>query len=108
SDHTMRYINVGQRSFVGVDLRAREAVGILPESFARDEAGFSSVSLASLLYLTALALGLTPISAACVAKGKKGLLVFGPPNSGKTTSSYCARKLGLEFHADQAAFLELD
>ena len=108
SDHTMRYINIGQRSFVAIDLRASEAVGILPDSFARDEAGFSSVFLASMFYLTAPALGLTPISAACVAKGDKGLLLFGPPNSGKTTSSYCARKLGLEFHADQAAFLELD
>src|SRR5262249_34829181 len=77
------------------------------ECLAKDEAGFSSVFLASMFYLTAPALGLTPISAACVAKGKEGLLVFGPPNSGKTTSSYSAKKLGLKFHADQAAFMEV-
>jgi len=108
SDQAMRYINIGRRSFVAMDLLAREAVGILPESFAKDEAGFSSVFLASMFYLTAPVLGLLPVSAACVAKGEKGVLLFGPPYSGKTTSSYSARKLGLEFHADQSVFLELD
>jgi hypothetical protein len=108
-DHSLRYISLGQRSFIAVDLQAREAVGILPESLAADPIGFLSVFLSSLMYLTSPALGLTPISAACVARGDKGLLLFGPPNSGKTTSSYWARKhLGLEFHADQAVFLELD
>ena len=106
-DHRMRYINLGQRSFIAIDIAAREAVGILSECLAKDEVGFSSVFLASMFYLTAPALGLTPISAACVAKGEQGLLVFGPPNSGKTISSYSAKKLGLQFHADQAAFMEL-
>jgi len=105
---SLRYINLGQFSFVAADLDAREAVGILPESLCEDEIGFSTVFLASLLHLTAPALGLTPISAACVSRGGNGLLLFGPPNSGKTTASYWGRKLGLEFHADQATFLELD
>ncbi len=100
---------MGQRSFIAVDLQAREAVGILPEFLALDQIGFASVFLSSLLYLTSPALGLTPVSAACVAKGEKGLLLFGPPNSGKTTSSYWAKKnLGMDFHADQAVFLELN
>ena len=108
SDRSVRYINMGQRSFIAVDLDAREAVGFLPEYLARNETGFSSVYLASLLHLTAPALGLIAVSAACVGKGERGLLLFGPPSSGKTTSSYWARKLGLDFHSDQAAFLELD
>ena len=33
---------------------------------------------------------------------------YGQPNSGKTTASYLAAKLGLEFHADQAVFLEIE
>jgi hypothetical protein len=106
-DHNMRCINIGQRSFIAIDIAAREAVGILSECLAKDEVGFSSVFLASMFYLTAPALGLTPISAACVARGQQGLLVFGPPNSGKTTSSYSAKKLGLKFHADRAAFIEI-
>jgi hypothetical protein len=104
----LRYINLGQFSFVAADLEAREAVGVLPENLCEDEIGFSTVFLASLLHLTAPALGLTPISAACVSRNGNGLLLFGPPNSGKTTASYWGKKLGLEFHADQAAFLELD
>ena len=107
-DRSLRYISLGQRSFIAVDLNGREAVGILPEFLAMDQVGFASVFLSSLLYLASPALGLTPVSAACVAKGDNGLLLFGPPNSGKTTSSYWARKqLGMEFHADQAVFLEL-
>jgi hypothetical protein len=107
-DQSLRYISLGQRSFIAVDLQAREAVGILPEFLAMDQVGFTSVFLSRLFYLTSPALRLTPITAACVAKGDKGLLLFGPPNSGKTTSSYWAKKtLGMGFHADQAVFLEL-
>jgi hypothetical protein len=108
-NESLRYISLGQRSFIAVDLQAGEAVGILPEFLAKDQIGFASVFLSSLMYLTSPALGLTPVSAACVAKRDKGLLLFGPPNSGKTTSSYWAMKhLGMEFHADQAVFLESD
>jgi hypothetical protein len=105
---SLRYINLGQFSFVAADLAAREAVGILPESLCEDQIGFSTVFLASLLHLTAPALGLTAISAACVSRNGNGLLLFGPPNSGKTTAGYWGKKLGLEFHSDQATFLELD
>lgn len=106
SDKSMRYINLGQRSFIAVDHSARQAVGIIPEHLANDEAGFSSVCLASMFYLTAPALGLVAVSAACVAKEGRGLLLFGVPGSGKTTASYRSSRLGLEFHADQAVFLE--
>jgi hypothetical protein len=107
-DRSLRYINLGRSSFLAADLCAREAVGIFPESLSEDAIGFPTVFLASLLHLTAPALGLTAISAACVARGQNGLLLFGPPNSGKTTASYWAKKLGLEFHADQATFLEVE
>lgn len=105
---SLRYINLGQFSFAAADLEAREAVGVLPESLCEDEVGFPTVFLASLLHLTAPALGLTAVSAACVAKGSNGLLLFGPPNSGKTTASYCGKTLGLDFHSDQATFLEFE
>jgi hypothetical protein len=105
---SLRYINLGQYSFVAADLEGREAVGILPDSLCEDRVGFSTVFLASLLHLTAPALGLTAISAACVSRGRNGLLLFGPPSSGKTTATYWGKKLGLDFHADQATFLELD
>ncbi len=107
SDDGLRYINIGQRSFVAVDLDAREGVGFLAEGLAADEAGFATFFLDDVLYLTAGILGFVALSSACVALGEKGLMVFGPPNSGKTTSCYLAKKFGLEFLADQAVFLEI-
>jgi hypothetical protein len=104
--NSMRYINLGQRGFIAVDHAVRQAIGMIPEHLANDEAGFSSVYLASMFYLTAPALGLVAISAACVAMEGRGLLLFGVPGSGKTTASYRSSRLGLEFHADQAVFLE--
>jgi hypothetical protein len=108
SDGPLRYITFGQTAFAAADLNAREAAAILPETLCEDDIGFSTVLLASLLHLTAPALGLLPVSAACVAKAANGLLLFGAANSGKTTAAYYARNLGLEFHADQATFLDPD
>jgi hypothetical protein len=34
-------------------------------------------------------------------------MIFGPPNSGKTTSCYLAARAGLEFHGDQVVFLDM-
>jgi len=87
-------------------LESREAVGYVPQALAEDEAGFSGVFLAMMFYLTAGGLGLTPLSAACVATAGRGLLLLGKPGSGKTTSGYLAKRMGLEFCADQATFLE--
>ncbi|TAM84427.1 MAG: hypothetical protein EPN47_01785 [Acidobacteria bacterium] len=106
SDGSMWYVSLGQRCFIAVDHGARQAIGIIPEHLANDETGFSSVYLASMFYLTAPALGLVAFSAACVAMEGRGLLLFGVPGSGKTTASYLSTKFGLQFHADQAVFLE--
>ncbi|HET9215902.1 MAG TPA: hypothetical protein VFR18_02925 [Terriglobia bacterium] len=107
-DGPLRYISLGQFSFIAADLAQREAIGVLSEQLCEDDVGFSTVILSSLLHLSAPQLGLTPVSAACVSRGKNGLLLFGPPQSGKTTAGYWGKKLGLEFHADQATFLEVD
>ncbi len=107
SDHRRRYINLGQKSFIAVDLSCREGVAFISEGLAKDEPGFASIVLASLFYLSAGSLGLTAVSSACIASDGKGLLLFGVPRSGKTTSCFMARGQGYEFHADQAVFLEL-
>ncbi|HEV2245403.1 MAG TPA: hypothetical protein VGW37_02010, partial [Terriglobia bacterium] len=108
SENDLRYINLGQQGFIAVDLRSRQAVGVIPERLASDETGFSSIFLARMLHLTAPALGLVPISAACIGIEGGGLLLFGGPGSGKTTATYRSTKLGLEFHADQSVFLEVN
>jgi len=83
-------INLGQRSFLAIDLEAQEVVGFLAEDLVRDEAGFKWPFLATLFSISARALRLAALSAACMALDEKGLLISGPPRSGKTTACYLA------------------
>jgi len=108
SDGGLSFVNVGQRTFIAVDLEARAAVSFLEERLAIDEWGFERLFLAALVTLTAPALGLTPLPAACLAQEGRGLLIFAPPGQGKTILGYLARQPGLEFHAGDLAFLEPD
>ena len=107
SDAGLRFAEFGQRNFVAVDLAEREAVAFLAEELAEDALGFTGIFLDTLFYMTAGALGLVSLSAACVASGTDALLVMGPPDQGKTTACYLAAQRGLKFHADQAVFLEM-
>lgn len=106
SFEALRFVNIGQRSFVAANLESGEAVGFISETLARDEPGFATIFLSTLFYLTAPILGLMPLKAGCVSKDGRGLLLLGPPRSGKTTCAYASSKLGLEIHADMASFLE--
>jgi hypothetical protein len=108
SDHGIRFAEFGQRNFLAVDLEARKGIGFLAEGLAQDTLGLTSPFIENMFLMSAGSLGLTSLRAACVALGQRGLLVFGPPNSGKTTASYVATKLGLEFHADEGVFLEFE
>jgi hypothetical protein len=107
SDPGLRYVNIGQRGFMAVDLDHREAVAFLSDSFVDGDTRFRHRSPLDILFcMTAASLGLTALSGGCVGVEDRAVLVFGPPNSGKTTASYLAAKLGLEFHADQVVFLD--
>jgi hypothetical protein len=107
SDDGLRFAEFGQGNFLAVDLDAREGIAFLAEGLAKDELGLTSPFLDNLFCMTAASLSLTAVSAACVGLGEDGILVFGAPNSGKTTASYIAAKNGLEFHADRALFVEM-
>lgn len=108
SDMSLQYVNIGQRGFLAVDLERREGVGFLAESFFEGEARLRHRPPLDILFcMTAASLGLTAMSAGCVGWKDRGVAVFGPPNSGKTTASYLAAKLGMEFHADQVVFLDM-
>jgi hypothetical protein len=107
SDRNLRFVNIGQRSFLAVDLDRCEGIAFLGEHFVEGDPRFHGRPPLDILFcMSAGSLGLTTLSAACVGLGEMGVLLFGPPNSGKTTASYLATKLGLEFHADQTVFLE--
>jgi hypothetical protein len=108
SEVGLRYASIGQRGFLAVDLSKREGVAFIPEVFLERDAMFHTRHpLDALFCLTASSLGLVSLSGGCVANGERGVMVFGPPNSGKTTACYLAAKSGLEFLADQMLFLDL-
>jgi hypothetical protein len=108
SDPGLQYVNIGQGNFLAVDLERREAIGFLSESFFQDETRLRDRPPLDLLScMSAASLGLVALSGACAGLNDRGVLVFGPPNSGKTTASYLAAKLGMEFHADQLVFLDM-
>lgn len=107
SDTGSRYVSVGQRGFLAVDIDKREGVGLLPEVFLEGNARLRHrPPLDILLCMTAASLGLTSLSGGCVGVDGRGVAVFGNPNSGKTTSCYLAARSGLEFQADQVLFLD--
>lgn len=108
SSGDLRFVNIGQRSFVAIHLGAAEAIGFIPGRLVEDEPGFSGVFLATLFQITTPVLGLTPFMAGCLSKEGRGLLILGPPGSGKTSCAYAASKLGLEFHSGMSTFLELN
>ena len=103
---SLRLAHFGRRSFFAVDLDAREAVGCLPEILVADEFALCGIFLAALFQSTASALRLMQLSAACLALEGKGLLLFGPSQQWKSAVSCLAVSLGLEFHSDQATFIE--
>lgn len=107
SDIGLRCLNIGRRSFLAVDLFKREAAGFLAEEFLGDQARFRHRPPLDILFcMTASSLGLVSLSGGCVGANGRGVMVFGAPNSGKTTSCYLAARSGLEFHADQVVFID--
>lgn len=108
SDPGLQYVNIGQNSFLAVDLETREAIGFLSDFFFQDEPRLRHRPPLDILFcMSAASLGLIALSGGCVGLTDLGVLVFGPPNSGKTTACYLAAKLGMEFHADQVVFLDM-
>lgn len=107
SDSGHHYVNFGHRSFIAVDLDKREAIGFLADRFLEGNPRFRHRPPLDILFcMTAPSLGATVLSGACVGLADQGVLIFGLPNSGKTTTGYLAAKLGLNFHGDQVIFLD--
>jgi hypothetical protein len=109
ADSGIHYVNIGQRSFLAVDCQSHEGVGFLAQRFLDEDPRLQHhLGFDFLFYLSVASLGLTALSGACVGLRDRGVLIFGPPNSGKTTTGYFAAKLGMEFHADQGVFLDTE
>jgi hypothetical protein len=108
SDEGLRFVQFGERSFLAVDLGARQAIAVLSERLVDNDLGFTSPFLDNLFCLTSNALGLVAFWANCVSLEGKGILLFGGANNGKTSAAYVAQDLGLEFYADEGVFLDFD
>lgn len=107
SDAAVNYVNIGQRGFLAVDFERREGVGVLPEIFFEGEARLRDRPPLDILFcMTAASMGLVSLSGGCVGANGRGVMVFGPPNSGKTTACYLAAGEGMEFQSDQVVFLD--
>ena len=107
SDVRLGYMNIGQRGFVAVDSSRREAAGYLSDAFVGADARLRHRPPLDILFcMTAPSLGLVALSGGCVGRDGRGVMVFGAPNAGKTTSCYLAARSGLEFQADQLVFLD--
>jgi hypothetical protein len=102
----LRYVNVGQRGFMAVDLEHREAAAFLSDRILTAGLRYRP-PLDTLFCMTAASLGLTAFSAGFIGQEDRGVLIFGPPNSGKTTAGYLAARFGREFIADQVVFLDM-
>jgi hypothetical protein len=108
SDAEFSFVNFGQRSFGAVDAATRSGIAFLAEEFTEiPEPRFGvHPPLEFLLYMSATSLGFTCLSAGCVAFRGRCVVLLGEPNSGKTTASYVAAKLGMELIDDHLVFLE--
>lgn len=105
---SLRYVNIGQRGFLAVDLANRMGAGVFSDAFVRADARLRHRPPLDILFcMTAASLGLTALSGGCVGSSSRAAMIFGPPNSGKTTSCYLAARAGLEFHGDQVVFLDM-
>lgn len=108
SDGDLSFVNIGKRSFAAVDAATRIGIAFIEEEFAEVLEPRLAVRppLEFLFYMSAVSLGFTCLSAACVAFGGRAVVLLGEPKSGKTTASYVAAKLGMELVADHTVFPE--
>jgi hypothetical protein len=61
--------------------------------------------LEGMVYVMLQSLHLTPIHAACVARGGKGVLLCGGPRAGKSSLAFACARRGWTFVSDDASYL---
>jgi hypothetical protein len=99
-DADLLFVNLDRHGFIAADGKEREAVGFLEDNWG-------SAFLPALLWVvTASALGLTMVSAACLAHSGQGLLVLGPPEAAEPFLHQVVGRLGLRIHARRTVFVE--
>ena len=87
------------------DTRARTGTAWLTARAVEDSSYFRYHFLDGMVYLFIEILYLTPIHAACVALGDRGMLLCGDSGAGKSTLAYALARRGWTYVTDDASYL---
>jgi hypothetical protein len=87
------------------DTRARTGVAWITSPAVEDAAYFQYHFLDPIVCLFIESLYLTPIHAACVARGNRGALLCGDSGAGKSTLAYACARRGWTYVTDDASYI---
>jgi hypothetical protein len=87
------------------DLEAATAVCWISAVTAANQPAFRYHYLEGIVYSLLSYQRLTPVHASCVAWGKNGALLSGPPGTGKSCLAYACARAGLTFVSDDVGYL---
>jgi hypothetical protein len=93
------------KNFAICDAKAREGAIWLTSSVAEDAAYFHYHFLDGIVSLLIESAYLTPIHAACVALGNRGVLLCGDSGAGKSTLAYACASRGWTYVTDDGSYL---
>lgn len=96
------------RHTLAADMEAGEAVLWTARASMDDPARFARWWVAGPVLQMLSHRALTPVHAACVALGGRGLLLCGPPGAGKSVLAWAAAEAGLAFVSDDVSYLLRD
>ena len=93
------------RHLAACDLERAKAVCWVSAALAANRTPFRYHYLEGIVYCLLSYLRLTPVHASCVASGGRGVLLSGPPGTGKSCLAYACAKAGLTFVSDDVGYL---
>jgi hypothetical protein len=95
----------GPENFLTCNLERREATGFFSPALLEDRDYFCTEFLESFVYMTIQRHWATPIHAACVVRGGRGICLAGSSMSGKSTLGYFCAKSGYALLSDNSVWL---
>lgn len=103
------YICVGRQNTAVTDLKLRLSVGFISPAMVQDSAELRRTFLECLAFTMAThgtGATRTYVHASAVARGERGVIFSGPPESGKSTLAYACARRGFHVVADDVVYLD--